>query len=641
MNPAAPPRSGRIAFWVALAFCVAAIFRVANNVAPWDGGPANVWHHYEYLAEGFLKGHTYLSVEPSPELLRLKDPYDPAANQKLRLWDASLYHGKYYLYYGPGPAVALMLPWRVLTGHTLPQRTAVALFACAGVAAMALLLRGVRRRHFPGLSDFTLGMILLVAFHASWLPVVIRRPGVWELPIVSAAACLWWAVYFLWRYHDSAGRARWAVAVGAALALLIACRVTNLIEAGFMLLLLLPLGGAAGGAVRGWRAFLGAAALVFAGGVALLLYNHARFGSWTEFGQSYMLAGREIRGMARLNPSFIPFNLWTYVWSMPDFGPYFPFVHATWPEAFPAGYVGYEAMYGARFAMPVHLVGFFALVWAFRHRTDPQRRGACLTLAAAVGSSFFAAGILFCWQGACSRYIAELFAGWTLVTSVGLMVLFGSGEVLRLGRLTRVIAAAAACWTVACVWLASAEFRGFMRQTNPRTYAFFAHTLDYPSQWWIQARGVPFGPVDIDVRIPANSPNGETVLVATGFPDKANQLILDRVDRDHVRLILNGNEDSVIETPRITVPTDRMHIRLSAPWLYPPPEHPYWDHVRDPSQVIERQTLFSLGLERIVHQTRSTHYFDASGFVPEVREPSASDPDSACVEALRPVAPGQ
>ncbi len=639
MSGAPSRRSGGLALWASFALCAAAIFRIANNVAPWDNGPSNVWHHYEYLAEGFLRGHTYLSVEPAPELLRLRDPYDPQANLKLRLWDASLYQGRYYLYYGPGPAVALMMPWRIVTGHVLPQRTAVALFACAGVAALALLMRDIRRRHFPGLSNGALAAIVLVAFHASWLPVVLRRPGVWELPIISAAACLWWALYLLWRYHQAGGRTAWALAAGAALALMIACRVTNLIEAGLVLVLLAPLGRPPAGARRSWTPFLGAAAIVVAGGLALLAYNHARFGSWLEFGQSYMLAGREIRGMSRLNPSFIPFNAWTYLWSLPDFGPYFPFVHATWPESFPEGYVGYEAMYGARFAMPVHLLGFFAVVWCFRVRSDPATRGIGTVVAAAAGSSLFAAAILFCWQGACSRYIAELFAGWTVVTSVGLMIVFGSDVILRSRRTTRAIAAALACWTIACVWLASAEFRGFMKQTNPRTYTFLAHTLDYPSQWAIRARGISFGPLDIDVRIPGAGPRGETVLMATGFPDKANQLILDRVDGDHVRLILNGNEDSVIETPRITVPTDRMHIRLSAPWLYPPPEHPYWDHFQDPARVIELQTGFSLGLERIVYQTHSMHYFDASDYEPQVREPSPASPDSPCVEAVRRVAP--
>ena len=625
-----------IAMVVAFGVCAASIFWIAGAVAPWRGDASSVWHHYEYMAEGFARGHTYLSVDPDPALLSLRDPYDPAANARLRLWDASLYKGRYYLYYGPGPAVAVMLPWRILTGRVPAQANVVAGFAAAGLAALALLLWEVRRRCFPALPGAALGAVLVVAFHAAWLPVILRRPGVWELPIVSAAACLWWALYFLWRFGDSGGLARWAVATGAALALLIACRVTNLPEAGLiLLLLLLPLGGAGAGGARRWRGALAAAALVCASGAALLLYNLERFGSWREFGQSYMLGGRDIRGSAFLNPSYIPFNMWTYLTSLPQMGPYFPFLHATWPASFPPGYLGYEAMYGALFAMPVHLAGFVALAWAWRRRADPASRPAALALAAAACSTLFAAAILFCWQGACSRYTAELFAGWTVATSVGLMAVFGSGTAGRPSRAARVLAACAACWTVACVWLASAEFRGFMRRTNPATYSAVGHALDYPSAAWIRLRGIRFAPVDLDIRVPGEAPRGETVLLASGYPEKVNQLVLDRVDPDHVRLILSGNEDSVLETPLIAVPAGRLQVRLSAPWLYPPPEHPYWDGSAETPGRIEARTLFSIDWGLGAATARSTHSFDAAGFAPAARGPGGEDPRSPYVASVR------
>jgi hypothetical protein len=636
VNPGRGTLSAGIALVLAFAACAASVFWVVGGVAPWSGGASsNVWHHYEYMAEGFARGHTYLSVDPDPALLRLRDPYDPAANARLRLWDASLYKGRYYLYYGPGPAVAVMLPWRIVSGRMLAQATVVALFAVAGLAGLALLLWEVRRKCFPELSGAAMGAIFVVAFHAAWLPVILRRPGVWELPIVSAAACLWWALYFLWKFRDSGGRTRWAAATGAALALLIACRVTNLPEAGLiLLLLLLPFDGGAG-KTRRWTGPLAAAALVGGCGVALLIYNLERFGSWREFGQSYMLGGRDIRASAFLNPSYIPFNMWTYLTSLPEMGPYFPFLHATWPAAFPPGYLDYEAMYGALFAMPVHLAGVLALAWAWRARAQAGTRASVVMLAAAASSTFIAAAILFCWQGACSRYIAELFAGWTLATSVGLMAAFGAGAGRRPGRAARVLAACAACWSVGCVWLASAEFRGFMRQTNPGTYAAVGRALDYPSEWWIRLRDIRFAPVDLDVRVPAGAPRGETVLLASGFPEKVNQLVIDRVDEGHARLILNGNEDSVLETPLLAVPDGRLRVRLSVPWLYPPPEHPFWDRVADASRRRELQTLFCVDWGAGMASAHSAHAFDAAGFEPVAQGARGADPGSPYVESVR------
>jgi hypothetical protein len=635
MTPSRGSLPDRLGILLALGICAGAAFWIADGVAPWDGDRSNVWHHYEYLADAFMGGHTYLPVQPPPELLKLRDPYDPVANAPYRLWDASLYQGKYYLYYGPAPAIALMVPWRILTGHRLPQRMAVAIFAAAGLAALALLLWEVRLACFPGLSGAALGGILFVAFHAAWLPVILRRPGFWELPIVAAAACLWWALYFLWRFRESGGRPGWAAAAGAALALMMGCRATTVFEAGFVLLLLLaPFPGLAPGKIARLRAAAIAAALVLAGGIALLAYNHARFGRWLEFGQSYMLTGDDNRGARLFNPSYIPFNAWTYLSSVPEFGPYFPFVHGAWPARFPPGYLMFEAMYGAFFAVPVQFAAAAGLLWAWRSRRDPAMQGAALAVAGAAASTLFAGAILFCWQGACSRYIVELVAGWTVATSVGLMALFGSDAPVRFGRPARALAVAAACWSVACVWLASAEFRGFMRVTNPATYRAVGHALDYPSLWWIRMKAIRFGPVDVDVRIPDASPVGRTILVASGFPEKVNQLAIERVGRDQVRLILAGNADSVLETQPFAVGDGQLQLRLAAPWLYPPAEHPYWDDVNEATRV-ELQTLFFLDRGAGALSTHSSRSFETSGFEPDVRDAPGPAPGLPYVEALR------
>ncbi len=108
-----------------------------------------IWMHYTYLINGFLNGHTSLSLAPAPELLALPDPYEPTANELWRLHDASLFEGKFYLYYGPTPVVLLTLPWKVLTGSDLKLPTASVAFAVAGFGALALLVARIRRRFFP------------------------------------------------------------------------------------------------------------------------------------------------------------------------------------------------------------------------------------------------------------------------------------------------------------------------------------------------------------------------------------------------------------------------------------------------------------------------------------------------------------
>jgi hypothetical protein len=631
---------GRLALWAAFGLCAAAIFWTANGVAPWDGDRSNAWHQYEYLTEGFLHGHTFLSVEPAPELLKLKDPYDPVANAPYRLWDTSLFNGKYYLYQGPTPAVALMLPWRAVTGHMLPQRIAVAVFAAAGLAGLTLLLWEVRRRHFPGLSAAALGLIVVVAFHATWLPVTLRRSALWELPVVSAAACLWWSVYFLWKYHDSGGRVRWAAATGAALALLMGSRAAALFGAGAVaLLLFVPVGTPGTARVNRWRGPLLAAALAAAGGMALLLYNRVRFGHWLDFGLSYALFGEDYRRIHYSNIGFIPYNLWVYLFSPPRPGPYFPFLHPFWSDDHPAGFVGFEEMYGVAFMMPVHVAAVAAFGWAWTNRAAVGMRAAVVTLAASVCTTLLAGVVLFAWAWACSRFITELMAGWTVATGVGLMIVFCPGAG-RPGRLTRCLAAAAACWTIASVWLASAEFRGFMRETNPRTYAAFAHALDYPSLWWARSHHVEFGPVEMSVRVDTEARAQKTVIMASGRPQNENQVVLNQAGAGSARVTLLENEHAVLETPDLPFSSERLHIKLEAPWLYPPPEHPFWDAIADPGVRLDLQTRFSVEWNDGRARVNSTRSADPIGFAPAVLDAQAADSRLPWIEGYRRIPPG-
>ena len=43
----------------------------------------------------------------------------------------ALYRGRYYLYHGVAPAVLLFTPWRLVTGHDVPENFALALFCLA------------------------------------------------------------------------------------------------------------------------------------------------------------------------------------------------------------------------------------------------------------------------------------------------------------------------------------------------------------------------------------------------------------------------------------------------------------------------------------------------------------------------------
>src|ERR1035438_8855902 len=86
-----PPR------WLILALLLAAIelsyvfIITAGTFTNWPTWNTN----YDVQAEGFRAGHLHLSVEPPPELLAQRNPFD-YAHQRLWFWDASLHDGHYY-----------------------------------------------------------------------------------------------------------------------------------------------------------------------------------------------------------------------------------------------------------------------------------------------------------------------------------------------------------------------------------------------------------------------------------------------------------------------------------------------------------------------------------------------------------------
>lgn len=611
-------RRHRLTLGVLVAGFAALAFWTCAGVRPWGADRLNVWHHYEYLAEGFLKGQLSLSLEPSRELLALPDPYDPARNAPYRLWDASLYRGRYYLYYGPAPALA-MAAARLVLGHVPGQELATAAFAAAALAALGLLMREIALHHFARLSPAGFGFAFAVAAHASWLPVVLRRPGVWELPIVASLAFLWWALYFLWRLHRS-GRMAWAVAAGGCLALLVGSRVTFVFAALVAAAGCLSptLGGLA--RPRSWRrSGVVCAGILGLGGLGLLAYNMARFGRPLEFGQSYQLWGMDERHVAHMSLSYLAFNADTYFLALPSFGAYFPFLHPEWAGAFPQGYIAYEEMYGIPFMVPAQLLGSVGLLRALRCRSgDPMRA----TVVAAAWASAFSAAILLCWAGACSRYIAELLAGWTVVSAVGLMAALDSGRLLRTAAL------AAGLWTIACVCLASAEFRGFMRLTHPGTYAALARVLDRPALA-VAGHGDTFGPLALRVQVPATFTSGETVLVASGRPQRANQLVMTAAGGARVRLSLLENQHVVLETPPMVPDAGVLAFTLRAPWLYPPRESAYWE-----GRPAELKETFSITWAGGGVETRSPLWNDPVAFRPALRSAAPGEPGVLSAQTL-------
>ena len=322
--------------------------------------------YYNLLVDGFLDGHLYMKVEVPAVLLTLADPYNPATRPPgIALHDASMYQGRYYIYFGAAPVVTLLLPFRVLTGGVaLPLPAAVLVFTYAGFLVSAGILLGMRRRYFPEAGPGMVMIWVVALGTASMGPLLVLRGSIWELPMSSGYFYVMVALGCVWRAVHAERRALgWMAGAGLSLGLAVASRPTYLFASGLLVVPVLWQGWRvrAEGRAR-WRKVatwaLAGAVPLGAVGLAMAWYNFARFGSPTEFGVAYQFSGIFEAETQHFRWTYLPLNLQMYWTQAAEWTRYFPFFHHGETPAIPAGHLGFDDLYGVAINVP--------LVWLAR-----------------------------------------------------------------------------------------------------------------------------------------------------------------------------------------------------------------------------------------------------------------------------------
>ena len=313
----------RVVIYLAMliSICVSVSIYIWTSTSGKISSWASTTSYYDMLADAFLHGQTDLLVKPDPHLLTLPNPYDPVANMRYRLHDASLYRGKYYLYWGPVPGLLLApVKWvrnavsvseaetwltAVFHGRVRWVRNAVTVgdaylvfaFAIGEVVFSALLLLALWRRLFYGSPWWSIIPGVLVAGLGTPMPYLFGRAAIYEAAIIAGQYFLvggtYWAFTALQTGRFSSRRlflagVFWSSAVGSRVSLVFAVAILSLLvvwrisceDTGRILdRLCLPK----------LRAFV---TPLLIGAMLLGLYNYIRFGSWSEFGMGYQLAWR-------------------------------------------------------------------------------------------------------------------------------------------------------------------------------------------------------------------------------------------------------------------------------------------------------------------------------------------------------------
>ncbi len=439
---------------------------------------------YNLQADSFLSGQLHLPLEPSSELIKLPNPYDPEANAEYRgsdqSHDLSLFNGKYYMYWGPAPALTLFIPFRALQLGSMSHEVAVALFSFVGFVFSFLLLRFLVRRYLPRTPNWLLTLGVVALAFGNMAPFLLRRPAVYETAISSGFCFLFVGLYFLLTGALADRPSRWRMAAGSlALGLAVASRPHLGLAVSLCLILLVYL--IRTGKLTGWRQIVqGSSALLapFVGMVLLLLiYNELRFDSWTEFGLQYQLAGVEIRTKSGYKLEYILPGMFYYFTAPPNYSLAFPYIHLpvppdSYPFTLPAGYDGSEITGGLFLLFPLLLViALIPLVFT-SIRTDGRRELVAITSYIALLGIGIALALSFAVWGTTMRYEMD-FAGLLVVS--GLLVWFALYEILTNRRGLKMIVAAAymallAYGVVASVAIGITGYYNTLRTAHPGAY---------------------------------------------------------------------------------------------------------------------------------------------------------------------------
>jgi len=267
---------------------------------------ASKFNYYSLLAIAFKKHQLYLVQEPSPALLALDDPYNYVLRKEKGVedfpWDASLYNKKFYLYWGPAPALLLTFFSAETLNHIGDEHLVFA-FMCGLLLYCVFFSHSIWLKLNRALPPWLFGASILIIGLSAPVPWMLSASRVYEGAIIGCqfffiGGC-YWAYLSIKDKSPSAPKMilaglHWAFALGTritiapailfiiGMALIYVFKQVKPISIKSFLIVLVclcaPLAVAAGG--LGW-------------------YNWARFNSVFELGVTYQLAA--------INSTHLPF----------------------------------------------------------------------------------------------------------------------------------------------------------------------------------------------------------------------------------------------------------------------------------------------------------------------------------------------
>lgn len=315
---------------------------------------------YQELAESLLGGHLYLEEKVPDFLLEMENPYDYAlrrAQGKYFYWDAALYNGRYYVYFGVVPCLLTYLPYHVLTGEALPNDIALFIFAIPFIIGCFALVKQIIKRYFPNMSISYVSYLIisLLLINGSGLIFMASYADMYSVPIMAALAFTVCGLS-LWLSALNKKRLRTLKLVLGSLcmALVAGCRPNLLLFSALALPFFFGEVALAWKEKRIFKKSSVSNALAFAipyiiVAAGIMWYNYSRFGSPFDFGANYNLTTNDMTSRGFVWDRMLP-AAYSYLFQMPKLISTFPFIRFA---DFDTSYMGVtirESTYGGIFS---------------------------------------------------------------------------------------------------------------------------------------------------------------------------------------------------------------------------------------------------------------------------------------------------
>ena len=303
------------------------IITIGNE--PWDQRFHSGW--YNVLSDALLKGKLYFLEEFNPQILKLKDPYEPHLNAPLnRFNDMSLYKGKYYMYFGVVPAILLFIPYRLITCHILPERAAIIFFMFGGLIWHVLILSYIKRKYFPELPNYFFLASILVLGLGNYSTTLLRRPMMYEVAISGGFYFLSGAIFFFIKSFEHNKINIFFLVLGSLfIGLGAGCRPEIILSGLLLLLLIIKISLSNTNKKSKIISFLCLLIPYVICSLLLGLYNYLRFENPFDPGHQWQTNDSNPRKTIFISPIFTLVNAYIYLFQPIIFNLRPPFIHMT------------------------------------------------------------------------------------------------------------------------------------------------------------------------------------------------------------------------------------------------------------------------------------------------------------------------